>query len=163
MSGQELSFRLLAHQLRMEAPALIEPPSGLWPRIVAARAAQQKRRLHRRLGAVGLALAATFAVVALVPQGVKPSTDGAALTDWQGRAQVLELELRTLRQMQPMDANSELAAGAESELDQIDRDLQQAYDRSADTAELAGLWRQRSDILNTLITAQKRNRTVTRI
>jgi len=120
-----------------------DPDPGLWHRIERARGRALRARRQRR-GWIAGALAATLAGVAALPlmQPGQPSVDDA--TVWQQRSAVLESEWQAL-QRAPGDLRTR------AELMMIDKALQSAYDRGADTTELAPLWKQRSEALRSLI------------
>lgn len=86
--------------------------------------------------------------------------------DWQARAQALELQLQTLEHRRDTSAAT-LAANdvgpAAVELEDIDHRLQAAYERGSYTNELVPLWKRRSELLDTLITARKQGLKLTRI
>src|SRR5882724_12968390 len=86
MSEQELNFHAIAQRLAA-APAS-EPAPDLWARIAHAHASCRQRRRRQRLvdgGIAVLVILATFAAAVRLP--------GAIGTDWQARAQALEIQL----------------------------------------------------------------------
>lgn len=121
-----------------------DPDPGLWPRIEHARGQVLLAR-RQRLGWIAGALAATLAGVAALPllQPGQPVVDDA--TVWQQRSAVLETEWQALQRSTPGDLRTR------AELMMIDKALQSAYDRGADTRELTPLWKQRSEALRSLI------------
>lgn len=117
------------------------PDPALWPRIVAAREARQRRRL---IGGASLAAvaAAVFAAVLLVPRAPQaPALDAVAAGERESR--VLESEwLRLAPDARPLPS---------ARLRAIDAALQAAYDRGAPGDELAPLWQRRNQALRGLI------------
>jgi len=135
-----------------------EPPApspDLWARIASAHQARRARRQRLRIaGAASLAIACLAIVLSWPMRG--PGTD------WQARAQALEIELRTLP-VHGVDFDNPAALEAESRLMQLDETLQSAYDRGAASSELSPLWKQRSELLSTLLAVRQENVAVTRI
>ena len=129
-----------------------EPSPDLWQRIERAHTARRTRRLRLRIGAAATFACAAFGTYLLLPAGAP---------DWQARSQALEIELRNL----PARPDTENAASleTESQLAQLDTALQAAYDRGATPKELIALWKQRSELLSTLLTVRQVAVAVTRI
>ena len=90
------------------------------------------------------------------PDHATPSSEAA----WLERSRSLEQELSRLRLASDAPGG---AVGLEAELARIDRALQAAYDRGATPAELAPLWQQRTDTLDSLVTTWRRRDHVVRI
>ena len=135
-----------------------EPPAPspeLWARIARAHLARRARR--QRLQMVG---AASFAVALVAMVLAWPG--GVPGTDWEARAQALELELHALP-VRGIDGYNPAAVEAESRLMQLDRALQAAYDRGAGNSELTPLWKQRSELLSTLLAVRQENVAATQI
>lgn len=158
MTTPELNFRDLAGHL---PPAATVAPIDLWPQIASVYQQHRRRRQLRRLGGAGLALVAGLVAVALVP-GLRPG-DTAAI-DWQARAQALELQLNAA----PLAAASasiqnDAMSDTETELARTDATLQSLYDHGANKSELVPLWKQRSDLLSTLLVSRRQQLTLTRI
>src|SRR5580765_6591508 len=106
-----------------------EPPADLWTRIEAAHGMRSRRRRLRRLAAGGMFCAALAGAVALHSLHA-PSA--APEIDWQARAQALELQLLALEhenRVPVATAANFNADPATSELAEIDRRLQTAYER----------------------------------
>lgn len=153
--------------LRRLADAHPEPSADLWTRIEAAHATRTRRRRLHRLVAGGAAGAVLFASVALVGvHSLSKAPNRGAEIDWQARAQALEVQLQALRQGR--DASAAIAATNASdpatvELEEVDHRLQAAYEHGAYSNELVPLWKRRSELLDTLITARKEGLKLTRI
>jgi len=131
------------------------PSPELWSRIAQAHLARRARR--RRLRTAG---AAACLLVGTLVALVLPRTPAG--TDWQARAQALELELRAYP-ARSVDADDPAALEAAARLMQVDGALQAAYDRGAQKSELAPLWKQRSELLSTLLAVRQQTAAVTRI
>lgn len=133
---------------RFDASALptFTPDPALRARILASHARQQ--RLRRMRFAVGGALAASFALAALLLVHRAPST--ASLADMASAAQV---ESRDLELEWQRFAQSSAGQIATPRLRAIDAQLQSAYDRGADAREVSALWARRNDALRQLIAA----------
>jgi hypothetical protein len=127
-----------------------EPADTRWPRILAQRAARQRRR--RSL----LALAAASLLVAILGwRGL--SAPGHAGPEWAGaqrRALELEADVLNVRRAQP--AAAARSWREEASLARLDRELQAAYEQGADPRELARLWRTRGDLENALLATYQR-------
>ena len=131
------------------------PSADLWARIARAHLARRVRRRRLRIGgAMSLAIACLAIVVCWPARG--------PATDWQARAQALEIELSTLP-VHGVGFDNPAALEAESRLMQLDEALQSAYDRGAASTELSPLWKQRSELLSTLLAVRQENVAVTRI
>jgi hypothetical protein len=91
------------------------------------------------------------------PQAPQGDTDEST---WVARSRGLEQALARVR---PASDVPDGAVALEAELARIDRDLQAAYDRGAGTRELAPLWQQRTDTLDSLVTAYRSRDGVVRI
>ena len=118
------------------------PDAALWPRIVAAREAQLRRRW---LGGGGLAAlaAAVFAAVLLVPHAPLAPVGVDAVAAGERESRVLEGEwLRVAPDARPLPS---------ARLRAIDAALQAAYDRGAPEVEVAPLWQRRNEALRGLI------------
>jgi hypothetical protein len=155
MSARELNFREIAQRLA-DAPA-DEPSADLWPRIAQAHFARRQRRLRQRVAGAGFAVLAGLIVVLI---GARMPSAGT--TDWQARAQALEIQLHAGATSTDSSDNP-LALDAESELVRVDGALQAAYDHGAKKSELVPLWKQRSELLSALLAARRQSLTVTRI
>ena len=147
MSTDKLNFSELARGLEAGA----EAAPDLWPRILVAHT-QRRRRLRVRVASVLLAGMTGTAVLFMLPAS-------APGTDWQARAQALEIELRAY----PTDMVDADAREARSGLQRIDSALQAAYDRGARANELAPLWKERSELLSTLLAVRQQSAAITRI
>ncbi len=154
MSTQELNFHAIAQQLAAAPPS--EPAADLWSRIAQAHLSRRQRRRRQRFAGAGFAVLAGVAVVLIAARA--PST-GA--TDWQARAQALEIQLHA--RTSSSDGENALALDAESELVRVDGALQAAYDHGARKSELVPLWKQRSELLSALLAARQQTLAVTRI
>jgi hypothetical protein len=148
MSTDQLNFSELARGLEAGA----EAAADLWPRILVAHTQRRRRRLRVRVASVLLAGMTGTAVLFMLP----PSVPG---TDWQARAQALEIELRAY----PTDMVDADAREARSGLQRIDSALQAAYDRGAHANELGPLWKERSELLSTLLAVRQQSAAITRI
>jgi hypothetical protein len=168
MSTEELKFSDIVQPL--SSASVSEPSADLWSRIATAHMVRRSRRRQRKFLGGSVAALAGFAAIFFALQ-----TPNAADTDWQARAQALEIQLHVqsehmrLENAQSEQAQSEIAANnpvaldAESELARLDSALQAAYDRGAQKSELVPLWKQRSKLLTTLLDARRQTATVTLI
>ena len=148
MFSEELNFADLARRL----DAATEMPQDLWQRIAHAHAARRRRRIRIRVaGAMVfvLGVAGSFLLLPQAPAG----------TDWQARAQALEIELRSF----PADIGDPAAREARSGLERVDSALQSAYDRGARANELVPLWKERSELLSTLLAVRQQSASITRV
>ncbi|HZP65018.1 MAG TPA: hypothetical protein VFB32_01800 [Rudaea sp.] len=152
MSAEELSTTLLA-----DAFVSDEPPADLWSRIAAARARRLRARRRWRVAAAGAALSIVAAAVVLFP-----TANGSGETDWQARAQALEIELHSAPRT-AAEFYDPAAAETASELALLDGALQAAYDRGAPESEIVPLWKKRSELLTVLLDVRRRDAAVTRI
>jgi len=152
MAEPELSLHEIVQ--RLPATETAHVGADLWPRIAATQLARQRRRRLQRWSGGGLAAAAVLALAVIGPAWLAKPTPAI---DWQARAQALEIQLDALTARG--DANSSV----DTELVRIDAALQAAYDRSAPANELIPLWKQRSDLLGTLLTARQQQVRLTRI
>jgi hypothetical protein len=132
----------------------VEPPADLWLRIERAHSGRRRRRVHLRLASAALLTFAALGVFLAMPHA-----PGA--TDWQARSQALEIELRAI----PVSALADDAVTREArtDLERIDGSLQAAYDRGAHSSELVPLWKQRTELLSTLLAVRQQSAAVTRI
>jgi hypothetical protein len=155
MSTQELNFHALAQ--RLAAAPISEPAPDLWLRIEQAHLSRRQSRRRRRFAGAGIAVIAGLAV--FITASRLPATAG---TDWQARAQALEMQLHA-RALSADGSDSPLALDTESELARVDGALQAAYDHGAAKGELVPLWKQRSELLSALLAARRQSLSVTRI
>jgi hypothetical protein len=155
MSTQELNFHALAQ--RLAAAPMSEPGADLWLRIEQAHQSRRQRRRRRRFAGAGIAV--IVGLVVFVAASRLPET---ASTDWQARAQALEVQLHA-RALSADGRDSPLALDTESELARVDGALQAAYDHGAAKGELVPLWKQRSELLSALLAARRQSLSVTRI
>lgn len=124
---------------------LQDPDPALWERIQLARSRQQwRRRLHQRRWLGGSLAAAAALLVVLLPRVIDAPENTGAATDWQASSQALEQEWQA-------GAHATMDPRFRAELNLIDLQLQAAYDRGAEPAELASLWRLRSEALQELL------------
>jgi hypothetical protein len=163
------------HELQPETASILqhmtdaqpEPPADLWQRIEAAHGRRVRRRRRQRFtagGAFAVALVAAFLWRDELPISVAPQH--GTEVDWQARAQALELQLLAIERENGGPAATAAAFDADpatSELAEIDRRLQAAYERKTYTNQLAPLWKRRSELLDALIAARKEGLTLTRI
>ncbi len=155
MSTQELNFHALAQ--RLAAAPVSEPAPDLWSRIERAHLSRRQRRRQLRFAG------ASFAVIAGVAVFLAASRlPEAAGTDWQARAQALEMQLHA-RALSTAEIDNPLSLDTESELARVDGALQTAYDHGATKGELVPLWKQRSELLSALLAARRQSLAVTRI
>jgi hypothetical protein len=125
-----------------------DPPDVLWARVVARRAARERRT---RLARVGVA-AVLLASVALGWRVTREGGDELAAASVQARA--LESELARLRPTAAEPAQT--AREVEARLARVDAQLQAAYDRGAAHADLVTLWRERAELESALLAAYQR-------
>jgi hypothetical protein len=155
MSTQELNFHALAQ--RLAAVPMSEPSADLWSRIEHAHLSRRQRRRRWRFAGASIAIIAGLAV--FISASRLPETTG---TDWQARAQALEMQLHA-RALAADGTDNPLALDTESELARVDGALQTAYDHGATKGELVPLWKQRSELLSALLAARRQSLSVTRI
>ena len=155
MSTQELNFHALAQ--RLSTAPMSEPAPDLWSRIERAHLSRRQRRRRLRFAGASLAVVAVVAVLLAVSR-----LPESASTDWQARAQALEMQLHA-RTAPAADIDNPLSMDTESELARVDGALQTAYDHGATKSELVPLWKQRSELLSALLTARRQSLLVTRI
>ncbi|MDR3387809.1 MAG: hypothetical protein P4L92_12225 [Rudaea sp.] len=151
MSTRELNLDEVAQRL------LAEPSADLWPRIAQAHQVRRQRRRRRRIAGAGFAVLAGLTVVLFAVR-----LQGSGATDWQARAQALEIQLHAGATSANGGSNP-LALDAEAELVRVDGALQAAYDHGAKKNELVPLWKQRSELLSALLAARRQSLAVTRI
>jgi hypothetical protein len=154
MSTQELNFHAIAQ--RLAAAPISEPAADLWSRIERAHLSRRQRRQRRHFVGAGIVVIAGLAVFLAASR--LPESAG---TDWQARAQALELQLHA--RALTADIDNPLALDTESELARVDGALQTAYDHGATKGELVPLWKQRSELLSALLAARRQSLSVTRI
>lgn len=148
MAEPELSLQ----SLRLDALPEFEPPASLWPRIQQAHA----RRLRRRRLLRWSAAAAVVVGVAL-GIGLQRSPTDHTLAQ-------LEADSRALEQAYAQLPHAvDIALDGELELRVLERSLQRAYDRGASAEELLPLWRQRVELLGSLIAVSAEGAQLTRI
>lgn len=147
MFSEKLNF----HDLAQRLDAATELPQDLWPRIAQAHVQRRRRRFRVRLAGVMLFVLTGSGALLMLPQ--------PAGTDWQARAQALEIELHGF----PADIGDPAAREARSGLERVDSALQSAYDRGARTNELVPLWKERSELLSTLLAVRQQSAAITRI
>jgi len=142
------------HPVLADLP-VFAPDAALWSRIAAAHAKRNATPRPRRWIALAAAAAVVAAIVA-VPKftGTKPGEPLAV--EGQRESQALEREWHSLT---PVSARPSVDV---ARLRIIDAALQSAYDRGADSDELAPLWKERNEALRGLILTAQAD-TVTRI
>ena len=161
MNANESTFPLVSARLQTAALRTIEPPGDLWSRIESAHARRTiRRRLRRGTGAVFL-IAVLICGAAMGTRWHLSAGSTGREIDWQARAQALELQLQAVES--PRGTSSAAIGQVESELAQVDRSLQNAYDRKSYTNELIPLWKRRSELLDTLLVARKQGLALTSI
>ncbi|MEO8459183.1 MAG: hypothetical protein ABI451_01530 [Dokdonella sp.] len=124
----------------------VSPDDSLWPRIVAARGRQlTKRRRYKFIS--GSAAVAAVAMIAIWWSSIQvgPLSESDPLASVREQSQELE------REWQALADTSSLQASGFARLQGVDHALQRAYDRNADSDELAALWAQRTLILQRLV------------
>lgn len=120
-------------RLHQHLGALPEPPlpAALWPRVARAR----RRQLARHRIALGGGVAALFAL--LVVPGRLPDSGPFQPTD----------PAAAMATTHVMPARAAVAADPDARLRILDRELQAAYHRGSDQAEIAQLWQARAALL----------------
>ena len=148
------SEKLNLHELARRLDAQAEPSGDLWLRIERAHGTRRRRRLQKRIAGAALLTFCALGAFLMVPRVAAP-------TDWQARSQALEIQLRAI----PVNALADDAVTREasSGLERVDTALQAAYDRGARSSELVPLWKQRSELLSTLLAVRQQSAAVTRI
>jgi hypothetical protein len=143
---------------RLAAVPEFDPPAWLDARVHASLARPvARRRAWLPVAAVAAAIVALAATLLWRPQVPQGDTHETA---WVARSRGLEQALARVR---PASEAPDGAAALEADLARVDRALQAAYDRGADTRELAPLWQQRTDTLDSLVTAYRSRDGVVRI
>jgi hypothetical protein len=161
MTEDESTFRVVNARLQTAVLRTIQPPGDLWARIESAHAYRShRRRLQRMLGA-GFFMVLLICGTAMGTRWYLSAGSHGGEVDWQARAQALELQLQALES--PRDTTSVGVGQVESELAQVDRSLQSAYDRGTYTNELIPLWKRRSELLDTLLVARRQRLALTSI
>lgn len=127
------------------------PDSGLRARVLAAYERHWRRRRMWRIARMG-GLAASVAAVALLLQAHWRSAGGPVSMALDTSPLALSQSLE--QEWFEADATS-LAPGSASRMRAIDAQLQAAYDRHADAAQLSALWTQRNAALRGLIRAAR--------
>jgi hypothetical protein len=143
------------HPVLADLP-VFAPDAELWPRIVAAHAKQRRVRAPRRWIAFAAAAAVVVAAIIVLPRWTAPKPGEPLAAEGLRESQALEREWHALT---PASARPTVDL---ARLRVIDAALQAAYDRGADTDELAPLWQQRNEALRGLILIAQAD-TVTRI
>lgn len=123
---------------------LQDPDPALWQRIQSAHSRRRQRRLRRQSWLGASMAAAAVLLVVFWPRPAVDSDGAAALTDWQANS-------RTLEQAWHASGRATMDPRLRAELNLIDLQLQAAYDRGAADAELAPLWKLRSETLQELL------------
>jgi hypothetical protein len=127
-----------------------DPPPLLWARIEAAHDARILQRRRRFFGATAGALAAGFAMAALLLHPLRTPADAPDfLGGLRGESQRLEAQLSGAHLV-----HTSATLGTELELRRLDTTLQHAYEHGADSTELAPLWRRRIELLGVLLQLQ---------
>jgi hypothetical protein len=150
MRGQPMNEDRI-HPVLADLP-VFAPSAELWPRIVAARARQQRVHHHPYRWMSAVAAAAIMVAALLVVPHLR---DGSGALDGQRESQALESEWHSL-------APTAMPAADMARLHVIDAALQAAYDRGARPDELKPLWKQRNEALRGLILTARAD-TITRI
>lgn len=142
------------HPVLADLP-VFAPDAALWSRIAAAHAKRNATPRPRHWIALAAAAAVVAAIVA-APKliGTKPGEPLAV--EGQRESQALEREWHSLT---PVSARPSVDV---ARLRIIDAALQSAYDRGADSDELAPLWKERNEALRGLILTAQAD-TITRI
>lgn len=135
---------------QLQALPRFAPDPALWLRIVVR--ARQRRARHTAVTACcALLLAGVAATLLQAPRGPDLATD------WQARSVDLERELASAAPSGPAPGPLADALGG------VDRALHAAYARGAPQAEREALWRARSELLQSLVVAQRSGLRATRI
>ena len=132
-------------------------PDGLWPRILARRAAATRSHWWTRSAVAAALLVILGGGVVANRSGFIGHHPASPLTGAQAESQALEARWREL------GAGDSTRGPAMARLGTIDAALQSAYDRGATPDELAPLWKQRNVLLRTLIAASQGTGATTRI
>lgn len=134
---------------QLQALPQFVPDPALWLRVLA-RARRRQARRTALTACCTLLLAGAVASLLQVP--------GAPVaTDWQARSVDLERELAATTPRGPAPAPLVDALGG------VDRALHAAYARGAAPSERAALWQARSELLESLVEAQRSGLRATRI
>jgi hypothetical protein len=104
---------------------------------------RRRRRQHRSWMGASLAAAALL-LVFLWPRTAQLPDGAGAISDWQANSRMLE-------QAWHASGRATMDPRLRAELNLIDLQLQAAYDRGAADAELAPLWKLRSETLQELL------------
>ena len=142
------------------------PPDALRERIMGVLATSGSSRW--RLPATLAAAAVLAGVLVLAPRPEAPTgstpapAGGDPVAASLARSRALEADLAATPRGVAAAGNAGILA-AEAELARVDLALQSAYDRNAPAAELEPLWRQRTDLLGTLVAAYRNPEFLVRI
>jgi hypothetical protein len=139
----EMNFRAASGGFDARRLPVFAPNAGLWSRIEAAHRAQAKTQ-RWRLGGLAAAAAVLGGIGVLMLPHTLPTLSQDILAG-QRESQALEGEWRQLV------GSAHPTLGTTAQLRVIDAELQAAYDRGAQTDELAPLWQERNRALRGLI------------
>ncbi|MGI9040378.1 MAG: hypothetical protein ACR2HK_04610 [Gemmatimonadales bacterium] len=148
--------RLHQRVARLKALPALRPARDRWPQL----AAQVKARRHRRTragGMVGLAAAASIAVVAAIgmPAGTVSAADPAAIARAMERSHALETELyRYNPESRVLDGRTaRITQELEDRIARLDRELEMAdlLQRQERDSQMVQLWRERVGLLDALV------------
>lgn len=150
--------RLHQRSAQLKALPVLRAPRDRWPDIRAQVISRRRRRRVARVGAGGLALAASlilFVIVGNRPPTLEPSDPDRAIATAMAQSQLLENALGQYRpEGRVTDGRTAtVVAGLESQIAEVDRQLQVAgmLRRQARDQELLQLWRQRVGLMDALV------------
>ncbi len=149
--------RLHQRVARLKALPALRPARDRWPQVAARVEAQRRHRRTRIGGMVGLAAAASIAVVAAIgmPAGTASAADPAAIAQAMERSQALETALHQYNpESRVLDGRTaQITQELEDRIARLDRELEMAdlLPRQEPDSQLVQLWRERVGLLDALV------------
>jgi hypothetical protein len=149
--------RLHQRVARLKALPSLHPSRDQWPAVRQRLVVERQRRRYRWLGAVGLGMAASVALLIVLRDLSHPPAAGASTEISEAMARSTELEQALDTYRPEARVTDGLTAGVAGELEDrialIDRQLEMAQLVTAPQAEqqLLRLWRERVGLMNALV------------
>ncbi len=154
---QAEASRLDQRSNRLKALNSLRPARDHWPAIERQLKVQQRRRLVRRIGWMGLAAAAGFALMLVIRSHrlAQEPVDQVAINEAMQRSQELEQLIHSYNpEARVVDGRTVRVAGElEDRIALVDQQLEVARQLNVSRRdhEMLGLWRQRVGLLNALV------------